>query len=734
MTHSLDTGRLARLARWSAAHRRLVVVAWVLLAVGGLALDRAMEPDFRNDLSVPGTDSEAAFDLLHERFPERAGDSMQVVLQTPAGLEDPEVRTAVDASTADIAALPNVAAVRSPYGPGPQTISEDGLIGFITVQFDQRANDIPAESVKAVQDAAAPIRDSGVQVEFGGAPVETEQGPSGSEVLGLAAAMIVLLLAFGSVVAMAVPLASAVLALAVGIATVGMLTNWVTIGTSGPVVAAMIGLGVGIDYALLIVTRHRENMARGQSASASIPLAMATAGRSVLVAGGTVIVAILSLYLIGIDFVAAIGLASAITVATTLAASVTLLPALLGFAGDHIDRWSLPFLHHDGGAEDASWWHRWTGAIQRRPWVAFLLSLGILVLLAVPLFSMRLGSADAGANPPDTTTRKAYDLVVEGFGPGFNGPLLVVAELPGTPAEDAAALESITSALRSADSVQAVAPPIVNQAGDAAVISVIPTASPQDNSTEKLVHTLRDDVLPAATDGTNVLASVGGPTAVSIDLADKLAARLPIFMAGVIGLSFLLLMMEFRSLFVPLKAALMNLLSIGAAYGAVVAVFQWGWLSGVLGTSTGPIESFAPMMLFAVLFGLSMYYEVFLLSRVREEYLRTGDNSRSVRDGIASTARVITAAASVMVIVFLSFMLNDQRVVNLFGFGLAFAILVDATIVRLVLVPATMDLAGRANWWMPRWLDRILPHMGSVAIEESSGAHCDDTDHEVPTT
>jgi RND superfamily putative drug exporter len=399
---------------------------------------------------------------------------------------------------------------------------------------------------------------------------------------------------------------------------------------------------------------------------------------------------------------------------------MTLLPALLAFAGPAIDRWSLPFLHHDGGAGRESWWHRWTAAIQRRPWVAFAASLAFLVVLAVPLFSMRLGSADAGANPPDTTTRRAYDLIAEGFGPGFNGPLLVATELPGSSEEDAAALESITTALRSTDDVHAVAPPIVNAAGDAAVISVIPAASPQDRRTESLVHTVRDDVLPAATAGTGGAVYVGGPTAVHIDLADKLAERLPLFMAGVIGMSFLLLMMEFRSLFVPAKAALMNLLSIGAAYGAVVAVFQWGWLSGVLGTSTGPIESFAPMMLFAVLFGLSMDYEVFLLSRVREEYLRTGDSSAAVRDGIASTARVITAAASVMVIVFLSFLLNDQRVVNLFGFGLAFAILVDATVVRLVLVPATMDLAGRANWWMPRWLDRLLPHLSPEGRQGAS--------------
>jgi putative drug exporter of the RND superfamily len=704
-------GRLGRLARGAVAHRRLVVAGWLLLAITGLLVDRALEPDFRNNLSVPGTDSQEAFDLLHERFPDRAGDSMQVVLQADTGFDDRSVRSAIEASVTELRTLPDVADVRSLYGPGPRTVSEDGTIGFLTVQFDERATEIPAGSVERVQDAAGALRAAGLQVEFGGAAVETETGPSGSEALGLAAAMVVLLLAFGSLIAMAVPVASAVLALAVGVSIVGLLTNWVSIGTTGPVVAAMIGLGVGIDYALLIVTRHRENMARGYSPTDSIPVALATAGRSVLVAGGTVIVAILALYLIGIDFVASIGLASAVTVAVTLAAATTLLPALLGFAGGNIDRWRLPFLHHQGGAGEGDRWHRWTGAIQRHPWIAFVTSLAALLVLAIPLLSMRLGSADAGANPPDTTTRKAYDLIRDGFGPGFNGPLLVAVELPGTQDADAAALASLTAALRATDDVVAVAPPLVNEAGDAAVVSVVPAASPQDRRTEDLVHTLRDDVLPSVAEDSGGRAYVGGPTAMAIDLADKLAQRLPIFMAGVIGLSFLLLMIEFRSIFVPLKAALMNLLSIGAAYGAVVAVFQWGWLSGALGTSTGPIESFAPMMLFAVLFGLSMDYEVFLLSRVREEYLATGDNAQAVREGIASTARVITAAASVMIIVFLSFLLNDQRVVNLFGFGLAFAILVDATLVRLVLVPATMDLAGKANWWMPRWLDRVLPRL-----------------------
>ncbi len=700
---------LARLGRWSAEHRRVVVVLWLVAAALSLGIETWLGSGFRNDLSVPGTETQKAFDLLRQRFPDRAGDSLQVVLHSSGSLDAPSVSGAVESSVAAIEGLRGVVSARSPYGPGPRTIAADGTIGFIPVQFDRRASDIPAEWVEAVRAATSPISDAGVQVEFGGPAAQTEHGPSGSEALGLAAAVVVLLLAFGSVFAMAIPLIGAVLALAVGVSLVGLLTHVVTIGTPGPVVAAMIGLGVGIDYALLIVTRHRENMSGGMGARESFPVALATAGRSVLVAGGTVIVAILALYLIGIDFVASIGLASAVTVLATLAASMTLLPALLGFAGEHLDRWSVPFLHHSGGATRTSWWHRWTGAVQRHRWAAFVGSLGVLILLALPLFSMRLGSADAGADPAGSSTRKAYDLIAKGFGPGFNGPLLLAVELQGAPSEDDSLLQALAAGVATTPDVALVAPPAVNPAGDTAVITVIPSGSPQDPRTESLVHRLRGEVLPAVTHGTTARVHVGGPTAMAIDLADKIGARLPLFMAGVIGASFVLLMIEFRSVFVPLKAALMNLLSIGAAYGAVVAVFQWGWLSGLLGTSTGPIESFAPMMLFAVLFGLSMDYEVFLLSRVREEYLRAGDNSAAVRDGIASTARVITAAASVMVIVFISFLLNEQRVVNLFGFGLAFAIAVDATVVRLILVPSTMDLAGRANWWMPRWLDRILP-------------------------
>ncbi len=708
-------GMLARLARSAVRHRRLVVVGWIVLLVAAGAVGRGLGGDFANDMSVPGTESQRAFDTLRGRFPERAGDAMQVVVHSPGGVRAPEVERAVEAGVARISEVPGVVFVTSPYEPPMPTVSADGTTAVVNVQFAERAKDVPRSSVDAVQEAAAPIRDSGAQVEFGGAPMETQTGPSGSEVIGLAAAMIVLLLAFGSLLAMAVPLVVALFALGLGLSLVGLLAAVTSIGTVGPVVAAMIGLGVGIDYALLIVTRHREGLASGLDPEDSIAVAMSTAGRSVLVAGSTVIVAILSLYLIGIRFVASIGLAATITVATTLVASVTLLPAFLGFTGTNLDRWRIRFLHHHGAEHTDSWWHRWALWDQRHRWSTYLASLLVLGILAVPLFSMRMGTADAGSNPTSSTTRRAYDLVADGFGPGFNGPLLVTVQDPDglTGGRGKARLDALVGRLRtSTPNVAAVAPPTLNDAGDTATVPVIPRTSPQDRRTEALVHHIRDVTVPAVIGDAPTEVHVGGPTAVAIDLADRMSERLPVFMGMIILLSFVLLAVEFRSLFVPFKAALMNLVSIGAAYGAVVAAFQWGWLGGLLDVKPGPIESFAPMMLFAVLFGLSMDYEVFLLSRVREGYVATGDNNRAVADGIAATARVITAAASVMVVVFASFLLNDQRVVKMFGFGLAFAILVDATLVRLVLVPATMDLAGRANWWMPRWLDRLLPRLG----------------------
>lgn len=699
------------MASVSVRYRWLVITGWLLLVGLAVVGKSAAGGSFANDLSVSGTDSQAAHEAMQWQFPDLSGDPMQIVVRAEQGVADPQVRTAVESALSKIATGPDVAVVSSPYRPGG-TVSADGTTAIVTVVFDQTAKDIPPTSVEISQTAAVAMRDSGVQVEFGGPAAGTESGPSGSEIIGLIAAMIVLLLAFGSLYAMVVPILTAVFALAFGLSLVGLLSAWIPIGTSAPVVAAMIGLGVGIDYALLIVTRHREGMSTGHEPAESITTAVATAGRSVLVAGSTVIVALLSLYLIGIPFVFALGLASAITVTATLLAAVTLLPALLAVFGGKLDRLRVRTVRFHGGDGRTSRWYHWTRHIQSQPWPYLVVSTLVLLVLAAPLLSMRLGTSDGGSAPIDSTARRSYDIVSEKFGPGWTGPLLVTAEYPAaaSPGQTRAWLNELRTDLVATPGVAAIPNATLNPTGNAAILSVVPTGSPQDASTEDLVHRLRTDVLPRAEGVTHV----GGATATAVDLADRLGERMLWFIGFVVVLSMLLLLVEFRSVFIPIKAAAMNLLSVGAAYGVVVAVFQWGWFATLLGTARGPIESFAPMMLFAVLFGLSMDYEVFLLSRIREEYRHTKDAGVSVCNGVAATARVITAAASVMVVVFLSFLLNDQRVVNLFGFGLAVAIAIDATLVRMVLVPAAMAVVGRRAWWIPDWLDRWLPQ---IALE-----------------
>ncbi|MEQ7125676.1 MMPL family transporter [Actinopolymorpha sp. B11F2] len=693
---------LAALGRFSYRHRWLVLITWSLLLLGAVAARTEYGGQFANDLTLSDTDSQAAYDTLRERFPDMSGDGMQVVIHSDDGVTSPEVRQPVQAAITKVRADRDVAAVQSPYGPGPRLVSTDSRTAIATVQFTERAKDIPEGAVEQVKESFDSIKAAGVQVDYGGPAVQTETGPSGNEVYGLIAAVIVLLIAFGSLFAMAVPIITALAALGVGLATIEVLTNWVTIGTSGPVVAAMIGLGVGIDYALLVVTRHREGLSLGQDPAESIETAMATAGRAVIVAGVTVIVAILSLYLIGVPFVSALGLASAITVATTLLAAVTLLPALLGVFGRHLDRLRVRRIGTTH-TSDRQGWRLWARGVQRWRWLAALASIAVMVLLALPLTSLRLGTADGGSQPTDTTQRRAYDIVAEQFGPGWTGPLVVTAEyqsgMPST--ETARAAGQLRQMLASAEGVTQVSPPRIDPVGDTAMLTVVPVGSPDDESTERLVHRLRDDVLPKAEGQPRT--HVGGATATSIDLADKLDGRMGWFMLLVVGLAFVVLLVEFKALLVPLMAVVMNLLAVGAAYGPIVAVFQWGWWpADLIGAEPGPVESFAPVMLFAVLFGLSTDYAVFLLSRVHEEYRKTGDARRAIVDGIGATARVILAAASVMVVVFASFVLNDQRVVNLFGFGLATAIGVYALIAMLVLSPALLAILGRAAWWFPR--------------------------------
>jgi RND superfamily putative drug exporter len=702
---------LYRLGRLAVRRRRLVLLAWVVAAVAVLFGAQASGGKTADAFEVPGVESQRALDLLEERFPAQAGTSAQLVFAVDSGtLSDADAAAAVDAALDAVAGQPDVGSV------GELQRSPGDTVAFADVQYTRPAEAIRDEAFGRLEATAERTSSGGVvHMELGGdLPSEAvSEEPQGQEVFGLIAAVIVLLVAFGSFVAMGLPIGTAVLGLATSLGLVTVIASIVEVNSISPILAAMIGLGVGIDYALFIVTRHREHLQRGMTVEEAAGRAIATSGSAVVFAGLTVVIAILGLAIAGIPAVTTMGLMVAMTVLVMIAISLTFLPALLGFAGHKIDALRLPGLRGRvarSAAPRETVWHRWGRHVAGRPWRYLIGSVVLLAVLAAPLFSLRLGMTDNGTSPESLTTRRAYDLLADGFGPGFNGPLLLSVELDGASPQSLAPLEQ---AIAADPGVESVAPAQVNVDESAAVIRVTPTSSPQDGATSALVHRLRDDVIPnamAGVDGASVY--VGGQTATFIDLSDQLSSRLPWFIAAVIGLSVVLLMMVFRSIAVPVKAALMNLLSIGSAYGILVAVFQWGWFKGVFGVEeTVPIISFMPMMLFAILFGLSMDYEVFLLSRVREEYLHRRDNDAAVIEGIAATARVITSAALIMISVFAAFILGDDVGIKMFGLGLAVAVLIDATLVRIVLVPATMKLLGDWNWWLPGWLDRILPNL-----------------------
>jgi putative drug exporter of the RND superfamily len=694
---------LRRLVTWSYDRRRRVVVLWIAALVAASVLAGAAGGDSEFDFTVPGSDSAEAVELLQERFPRFAGGTVDVVYTAEDGVTGADTAARIDALAGDIAGVDHVLAAE----PGP--VSPDGSTGMVNVRFDQDAQRVPAESVERVMDLAGEAEDEGLRIELGGYPIEkVEQSEAGSESVGLLAALLILMVAFGSALAAGLPLVIAGFGLGVALGGVWLMANVLDVPDFGVQIATMIGIGVGIDYALFIVTRYRSALAEGREPRQAVELAGTTAGRAVVFAGSTVVISIFGLLLMGRSYLWGVALATSLAVIAVVFASITVLPALLGFAGHNIDRLRMPWFRHDvEGRRTLSW--RWSRVMQRRPLAAGLAALVVLLLLTAPAVGLRFGMPDAGNGTDDLTSKRAYDLVSESYGPGANGPLLVAVDLADA---SPAAPEAIAADLADTPRVAAVVPPVVNEAGDAAVISVIPTTGPQDEDTEDLVHTLRDEVLPATVEGTGATASVGGTTASFIDDSEQTASRLPLFIGGVVGLSFLLLMSVFRSFPVALKAAIMNILSIGAAYGVMAVAADGGWLGGLVGIdSATPVPAWLPMMMFAVLFGLSMDYEVFLLSRVREEYVRTGDNRTAVADGLANTARAITAAAAIMVTVFGAFVLEDAVFLKLAGLGLATAVLVDATIVRMILVPATMELLGDRNWWLPRWLDRLLPHV-----------------------
>jgi putative drug exporter of the RND superfamily len=698
---------LYRWGRSAAQHPWRMLFAWFVVVVAVVGLQRSIGGDTSDNFKIPGTEAQQGIDLLNERFPSQGGSSGQVVFADPDGdVTDSIARGAIESTLKQIADNPNVTLVSDPFDPAAGSISADGRVAYATVRYsiDPPGKADGEAAIAAIETA----RQAGLQAELSRSIVRTTDQAEGNEGIGLIVAIIVLLVAFGSVIAAGIPIGTALFGIFIGLSMVGILAGLTEVPSVSPMLATMIGLGVGIDYALFVVTRHRAFLHEGRDVVESVGLANATAGSAVIFAGTTVVIAIAGLRIAGIPAIATMGFASALTVAVAMLAAVTLLPAFLGLAGRRIDSLHIGRKRAEDVESHETFAGRWAHHVGGKPWRYAIISFVGLAALAAPVLSMRTGMADDGTGATSKTYRKAYDMLARGFGEGFNGPLTVV--LDG--ADGVARADAVRNAVAGTEGVVFVSQPTINPAGDTAVITAVPATSPQDEKTEALVHTLRDDVLPPTLTGTNGQAFVTGQTAGFIDISERLASRLPLFIGAVVLLSFMLLMVVFRSVLVPLKAAVMNLLSIGAAYGVVVAVFQWGWGSSALGVDhTVPISPFLPMIMFAILFGLSMDYEVFLLSRVREEYLRTRDSHTSVVAGLAATARVITSAALIMISVFAAFLLTPDVEIKMFAVGLTVAVLVDATVVRMILVPATMALMGDANWWLPGWLDRLLPHM-----------------------
>jgi RND superfamily putative drug exporter len=706
------------LAKFCYTRRRFVFVGWVVLLIALFGLSGAFAGEYKTEFKLPGSESQAAVDLLEERgVSERTGFQGQIVFKAEQGIDDATVRQTLESFFSEIEGEILDVQVASPYDAGNEfQISGDGTVAYAEVNFSDRSNEEyveDADRIKELHEEVQAASPQGLQVELGG-DLFAEQPEFSSEMFGLIAAVIILLLVFGSVLAMGLPIITALFGIACGAALIGLATNLLSVPDFTTQVAAMIGIGVGIDYALLIVTRYRAGLHEGLEPADAVVLAVDTSGRAVLFAGITVVISLLGMFFLNLDFMRSMAVGAVLAVLMTMFAALTLLPAMLGFVGRKIDALHVPFLHptQAGSAEgnEHSFWYKWSRVIQGHPWPALIVSAGVLIVLAIPVFSIRLGFADAGNRLETDTTRQAYELLSEGFGVGFNSPILIVIETPNGDG-DGEDVDALKASIEGTDGVASVSGPFPVANGDLQLLNVFPTTAPQDEETTDLVHRLRRDTVPAVVSGTAIPAlSTGGPAFV-VDFSDYMSEKLPIFFGAVLVLSFLLLMAVFHSVVVPLKAVIMNMLSIGASFGAMVAVFQWGIGADLIGIGKeGPIEAWAPMMLFAIVFGLSMDYEVFLLARVREEYDRNGgDNAKAVADGLASTGRVISAAALIMFCVFGSFMLGDERALKLLGFGLAFAILIDATIVRLILVPATMELLGKANWWAPAWLVRILP-------------------------
>jgi RND superfamily putative drug exporter len=715
------TAPLYALGRFSSRHHWPVIGAWIALAIALLAISHSAGSKTSENLTLPGTDSTIATELLEDDLPEQAYGSNPLVLEAPQGkLTEAKYAAAVAETGKKLNALADVNSAVSPLSPqGAAFLSKDKSIGYFPVVLSVGPGEIDEEEAEKILDAAGPARQAGLNAAIGAYVGQQLSKPATetSEAIGLAAAVVILLFAFGTATAMMLPIVSAVIGLACALSIIRLLEHVLEVPGVASTLATMIGLGVGIDYALFIVTRHKLQLADGMELRESIARATATAGGAVVFAGFTVVIALCSLAFAGIPLVSTLGFTAAVAVVVAVAAATTLLPAMLGALGPRINslRVKLGKTHPDD--KEPHGWRRWAERVSNRPWSATVVALLILLVLALPIFQLELGQNDISALPKETTSRQAYDSLNKGFGPGVNGPLLIASEF-SSPAEAKQVLPKLEKAVGGAGDVEAVSEPTLDKAGTAAVFTVISKSEPWADETVDLVEDLRAETIPKALEGTKASSYVGGQTAGYIDLATQISDKLPLMIAIVVALSFIVLLVAFRSLLVPVKAAVMNLLSVAAAYGVVTAVFQLGWGSSLIGLDHAiPIVSFVPLLMFAILFGLSMDYEVFLLTQMREHYEEYGDERRAVVEGLANTGRVITSAAAIMVCVFTSFVLSGNPVVKEFGVGLAVAIAIDSTLVRCLLVPAVMVLLGKRAWWLPRWLDRLIPHV-SIEGEE----------------
>ncbi|MBO8195336.1 MMPL family transporter [Streptomyces oryzae] len=730
---------MTALARWCLKRRLLVLLLWLVTLVGAVTASSLLGSSYSDDYGAQGTESGRAAQRMESAFPDRAGGSDTIVWHTDTqSVRATAVQERMTDTLRDIEQLPGVASVESPYGPhGAGKISKDGQTAYADLSFDKPTDELGEKKVQhvveTIRDASDP--DLGLQAEAGGSGVAAAESPKAhlAEGIGLAAAAVVLFLAFGSLAATALPLINAVVAVGTAAAGIGLLSKAMTVADFAPMLGMLIGLGVGIDYALFIVTRHRRGLRAGLPVEEAARRAVAVSGRAVVFAGATVCIALLGMFILRLGFLNGVAIAASLTVLLSVAASVTLLPAMLGFIGMRaLSRRERRQLSEHGPRPDrpTGFAMRWSAFVERHPRLLGVIAAVLMAVLALPALGLHLGTSDQGNDPAASTTRKAYDMLADGFGPGTNGPLTLVGELDG--AGDKLAFDHLREDLRDTPGVADVSGPQFNGSGDTGVITVVPDSSPQSESTSQLVDRLRGDVLPKAEDGSTMDVLVGGTTAGHDDFADIIVGKLPLFGGVVIGLGCLLLLLAFRSIGIPIKAAVMNIAAVAAAFGIVVAVFQWGWGSEMLGLgSAGPIEPFLPVIMISVLFGLSMDYQVFLVSRMYEEWRLTGDNRRAVRVGLSETSKVINSAAVIMISVFGGFVLSGDRLIAMFGIALASAVALDAFVLRTLLVPALMHMLGGANWWLPRWLERRMPRLSiepdTSAIEPDTGAIEPDT-------